>query len=76
MQAETDDDNPLAFFSTHQERFSSLAQLAKQLFCVPATSVPAESLFSMAGIIQTDLRNRLNPRSLEMICFLKQNQYL
>ena len=43
---------------------------------MPATSVPAERLFSKAGIIQTDLRNRIKPSLLEYYCFLNASNDL
>ena len=42
-------------------------------FSIVATSVPSESLFSHIGLIQTDIRNRLSPDTLENIVFLKEN---
>ena len=40
---------------------------------IPASSVPSECLFSSTGLIQTEIRNRLSPETLESITFLKEN---
>ncbi|CAF1106158.1 unnamed protein product [Brachionus calyciflorus] len=52
---------PLFFFKTFGNAYPCLSNVAKLLLSIPATSVPAESLFSIAGIIQNEQRNRLNP---------------
>ena len=68
--------DPLHFYRVHGNIFPTLTKLVRRLFCLPATSVPAECLFSKAGIIQTELRNRINPKLLEYYCFLNHNQEL
>ena len=40
---------------------------------VPATSVPSESLFSIAGMAQTYLRNRMSSNCLDMLNFVKNH---
>ena len=76
--ADSDEDineiNPLDFYKAHKATFPILTTIVRQLFCVPATSVPVEALFSKAGMIQTDIRNRLNPLRLEYYCFLNHNK--
>ena len=62
-------DNPLDFFRKN-EQYKKLGQIVKFLYCLTATSVPSENLFSHAGKIATHLRNRLNPEILET-CFFK-----
>ena len=64
---------PLNFFKKHCDDLPKLARVARIIMCVPSTSVPSESLFSIAGLIQNDLRNRLAPTSLNMLNFLKFN---
>lgn len=68
--------DPLEFYRKYSKQFPMLTNLVRRLFCIPATSVPAECLFSKAGIIQSELRNRLNPDLLEYYCFLSHNQTL
>ena len=50
-----------------------LAMVSRAILCITATSVPSECLFSKAGLIETDLRNILNPSRLGQITFLKAN---
>lgn len=73
-----DDDepaNPLEFYKIYSKNknFKILSILARHFFCIPATSVPAESLFSKTGQIATDLRNRIHYKRLEMFTFIKNN---
>ena len=63
---------PLAFFKANSVSYPILTKIARGIFCITATSVPSECLFSSTGI-QTNLRNRLAPDTLENITFLKEN---
>lgn len=65
---------PLAFFKTYEKTFPLLSKIAKAIFSIPATSVPSECLFSRAGLIQTDIRNKLSPSNLENLIFIKDNK--
>jgi len=40
---------------------------------IPATSVPAESIFSKTGQIMSARRNRLLPDNLDTLIFLNKN---
>ena len=64
--------SPLDFYHNNIRLFPNLAKIAKIFYTLPATSVPSEALFSQAGLIQTDIRNRLGPLLLEKLVFLKQ----
>ena len=67
------DDNPLKWWKSNHFRFPTLSQVAKQLLCIPATSVPCERLFSTSGNIITPKRASLEPNTAGMLCFLAQN---
>ena len=54
-------------------RLKEIFEIVKELFCIVPSSVPAESLFSIAGLIQNGIRNRLNPMNLEKLTFIKTN---
>ena len=49
--------------------------LAKYLLVIAGTLMPSECLFSHAGLINTYLRNRLSPNTLDTLTFLKDNMY-
>jgi hypothetical protein len=69
------DESPLNYFKAYQRKYPILSKLATRLLHVTATSVPAECLFSQAGLIDTELRNRLSYSHLEKLIFLKENNF-
>lgn len=60
--------NPLEAWESMNGEFPHLYQIARQP--IIATSVLAERLFSEAGLIATDKRNRLTPEHLSQLIFL------
>lgn len=66
-------DNPLKWWYKNCEKFPTLALLAKRYLCIPATSVPAERVFSTAGDIVTAQRSALKPDKVDKLIFLKKN---
>jgi hypothetical protein len=65
--------NLLDWWNSKSVAFPYLAKLAKIYLCIPATSVPSERLFSTAGNVITDKRNRLHPNTISNLLFLNQN---
>ena len=63
----SDGENPLMWWKTNEHRFPRLSQLAKNVLCVPATSVPSEKLFSSAGYIVNKRRASLDPQTVNML---------
>ena len=59
-----------------KERLVTLSGAYESLDHIQAISNACERLFSAAGLILTDLRHALLPRTLEMILFLKCNRRL
>lgn len=53
--------------------FPTLKELAREYFSINPSSVASERLFSTAGNIQTDRRNRLSAKNLQSLCFLNKN---
>ncbi|KAJ8346529.1 hypothetical protein SKAU_G00279300 [Synaphobranchus kaupii] len=64
---------PLEYWRTNQSRFKCLAQLARKYLSAPCTSVDSERLFSAAGHVMDERRNRLTCEKAEMLLFLKKN---
>lgn len=61
---------PLNFFKRHYEEMPKLARVARIILSVPST-VPSESVLSIAGIIQNDIRNRLSTNYFKYDKFFK-----
>ena len=41
------DTEPLSWWKTNAARYPTMSELAKQLLCIPATSVPGEHAFQL-----------------------------
>ena len=65
--------NCYTWWTENSTRFPALAKLAQRYLSAPATSVPSERLFSGAGEVYYDQRNRLAPERAEMLLFIKNN---
>ncbi|KAJ4925588.1 hypothetical protein JOQ06_018314 [Pogonophryne albipinna] len=64
---------PLEYWRSNQSRYECLAQLARKYLSAPCTSVDSERLFSAAGHLMTQQRNRLPCDKAEMLLFVKKN---
>ena len=53
--------------------YPDVAAVAQRYLSAPSTSVPSERLFSSAGLLYTDRRNRLLPERAEQLLFIKHN---
>lgn len=69
-------ENPLNWWKTRTAIYPHLAKLAKKYLCIIATSVASERIFSTAGQVITDRRNRLKGENVKKILFLHFNQDL
>uniref|UniRef100_A0A8C4GRK4 HAT C-terminal dimerisation domain-containing protein n=1 Tax=Dicentrarchus labrax TaxID=13489 RepID=A0A8C4GRK4_DICLA len=63
----------LGWWKKNQDRYPSLARVAKRLLCIPATSTPSERIFSKAGFIVNKARSCLLPKNVDMLVFLAHN---
>lgn len=63
----------LNWWKIHQTKYPLLAQLAKFIHSIPATSAPSERLFSAAGNTVTEKRSRISPEVLHSVLLLKSN---
>ncbi|XP_014437169.1 calcyclin-binding protein isoform X2 [Pelodiscus sinensis] len=66
--------SPLEWWKMNGQRFPRLAKLANSYLCIPGTSVPAERVFSNAGLTVNRLRSRLTPEHVNMLIFLNKNK--
>ena len=65
--------DPLQWWKINANRYPVLIQLARKYLCIPATSVPSERVFSLAGHIVNKKRACLDPSSVNMFVFLAEN---
>jgi hypothetical protein len=65
--------NSLDFWKQHKMTLPELYKLRLQYLCIPATSVPSERIFSKAGLLTNNRRNRLSLKNLNYIIFLNSN---
>lgn len=68
--------NPLVWWEERQKVYPWLSKLAKKYLCIVATSVPCERVFSKAGQLISERRNRLKSKNVEQILFLHCNKNL
>lgn len=66
--------DPLLFWKVHENEYSNLASVARDVFAVPATSAPVERVFSQASIATNGKRTRLSGKQLEREIMLKTNK--
>ena len=67
------DENCLEWWSRNSSRFPAVAELAKRYLCIPATSVPAERIFTTAGLTISQQRSSLKPENADILIFLNKN---
>ena len=65
--------NPLAWWKAHASIFPTLSQIARKVLCIPATSTPAERVFSIAGLTISKLRAKLGCDNASCLIFLRDN---
>ncbi|XP_060845259.1 E3 SUMO-protein ligase ZBED1-like [Rhopalosiphum padi] len=66
-------DDPLKWWYERKHIYPHLYEFAMKRLCVTATSVPCERIFSEAGQIITQKRNRLNTKKASQLIFLHNN---
>jgi hypothetical protein len=59
------------FWKTYEASLPTLSKMARRYGCVPASSIPSESSFSIAGHIARKSRSSLSAKSLKYSMFLK-----
>ena len=66
----------LQLWNEHKTRLPVMADIAKQLLSVQATSTSSERVFSVCGAVFTERRCRVTAANLEKLVFLKYNMQL
>ncbi|XP_071036960.1 zinc finger BED domain-containing protein 4-like, partial [Parasteatoda tepidariorum] len=66
-------ESPLNWWEKNQNNFPILSKLVYKYLSPPASSVYSERLFSEAGIIYEQRRNRILPKNAEQLLFLHLN---
>lgn len=67
-------EDPLIWWKDRQKIYPWLSILARKYLSIVATSVPCERIFSKAGQVITERRNRLKSTNVEKILFLHCNK--
>ena len=70
-----DDYCPLKWWSSKKKYnvMLPLVDVIDKIFCIPATSVPSEQLFSKAGLLLNEKRNALSHDHVDELLFLNKN---
>lgn len=63
---------PLQWWHSNHRKYKMLSQLALRILCIPATSAPAERVFSVAGLTIAKDRARLAPQTANELIFLHE----
>ncbi|XP_063846824.1 zinc finger BED domain-containing protein 4-like [Scylla paramamosain] len=71
-----DDSDPLLFWEQNQSPLPQLAILALRYLCIPPSSAPVETLFSLAGKVFRPERCTMTDVRFEELMFIKCNQHL
>ena len=62
----------LIWWKANCNRWPRIAKLAREMLCIPASSVPCERVFSGAGLVISSDRARLKPKTAEALIVLRQ----
>lgn len=66
--------NPFLWWKTQgQAQFPILSKIAKQILCIPATSIPPERVFLKKGRLFAEKRKSIKPKYVDQFIFLNQN---
>ncbi|XP_064467904.1 E3 SUMO-protein ligase ZBED1-like isoform X2 [Ornithodoros turicata] len=65
--------DPLSWWRDRKQLYPRVHETMKSRMCIPATSVPCERMFSKAGQVATEARNRLSGKNVRTLMFLNAN---
>jgi hypothetical protein len=63
----------LEWWKLNEAFFPRIARIAKKLLAVPASSVPSERVFSLAGALVSKKRARMSDDNVDLLIFLNKN---
>ena len=66
--------NPLQWWKLHSTKYPILAQVAKKILAIQATSTPSERLWSKAGELCNAKRSQLGAKLIDKILFCNHNK--
>lgn len=69
-----DDIDILEWWRSNKETFPNLAEVAREVFSIPATSVSGESIYSSVEKMVLGMNQDLNPCTVNMITFIQNNE--
>ena len=69
-------EDSMTWWKGNECRYPHLASLARIYLAIPATSTPAERVFSVAGIVVDKRRCSLRPAMIDTLVFLNKNNAL
>ena len=69
LEPPIEDQHPLQWWKDNQKRLPLLVKCARKYLCIPATSVPSERAFSLAGYIVNQRRACLLPENVNILVF-------
>ena len=61
------------YWKRHCEAYPHLSQIPEVYLTLSASSVPVESMFSLAGLVKNSRRSSVAPRRLNRLCFVHDN---
>ena len=64
--------DPLLWWKNREVLYPILSKLAKKYLAIPASSVPSERIFSLAGNLVTKKRVNLLPENVHLLIFLNK----
>lgn len=65
--------DPLLWWRENKIDFPYISEIVQETFCIMATSVPCERVFSKAGLILSDRRASLSANKVKQLLFLNSN---
>lgn len=66
----SEDFKAIDWWKMNEKCYPRLSKVALQLLSIPASSAAAERVFSLAGNVITEKRNKLGPKSVDSLLFL------